>query len=60
MFARLSKYQKAIAALVTGLLGWFGVVIASNPDHLHVTNPQWLALGVVVATALGVYGVPNA
>lgn len=55
----MSKYQKTIAALVTGVLGWFAVVISASPNTFTVTNSQWLALGVVVATALGVYGIPN-
>jgi len=55
----LGKYQKAITALVTGLIGWFAVVISASPNSLHVTNSQWLGLAVVVATALGVYAIPN-
>lgn len=53
------KYAKAITALVTAILGWFAVVIASSPNTWHVTNSQWLGLAVAVATALGVYGMPN-
>ncbi len=54
----LTAYSKTIAALVTGVLGWGAVVIASAPAA--ITAAEWLALGVVVATALGVYAVPNA
>jgi hypothetical protein len=53
------KYAKAITALVTAILGWFAVVIAASPDSFHVSNSQWLGLGVALATALGVYGMPN-
>lgn len=53
----LGRYAKAITALVTGALGWGAVVIASKPAP--VTASEWLALGVVAATALGVAGVPN-
>lgn len=53
----LNRYQKAIAALVTGAIGWGAVVIASTPTE--ITASEWLALAVVVATALGVYSVPN-
>lgn len=53
------RYAKTITAEVTGILGWFAVVIAASPTHFHVTLSQWLALGVVEATALGVYGMPN-
>lgn len=56
---KLGKYQKTIAALVAGILGWFAVIIAASPNNFHVTSSQWLALGVALATALGVYGVPN-
>ena len=56
----LGKYQKALAALVTGIIGWAGVVIAANEGHFgHISDAQWLALAVVVATTLGVYAVPN-
>lgn len=54
---KLSTVSKAIAALVTGVLGWAAVVVAS-PDAA-ITAPEWLALGVAVATAFGVYGMPN-
>lgn len=57
MLSALSKYQKAITALVTGAIGWGAVVIASVPAH--VTASEWLGLAVVVATGLGVYAVPN-
>ncbi len=53
----LGTYAKTISALVVGVLGWIGVVIASKPSA--ITAAEWLALGVVVATALGVYAVPN-
>jgi hypothetical protein len=49
----ISKYRKSITALVTGVLGWGGVVVASEPAA--ITAAEWLFLGVVVATALGVY-----
>ena len=55
----MSKYAKSITAFVTGILGWLSYVIAANPTHFTVTNPEWLALAVAVATALGVYGMPN-
>lgn len=51
------RYQKAIAALVAGGVGWAGVVIASTPTA--ITSSEWLGLAVVIATALGVYAVPN-
>ncbi len=53
------RYQKTIAAFVTGILGWFGAVIAAHPDNFSVSNSQWLQLAAIVATALGVYAVAN-
>lgn len=53
----LAQYNKTIAALVTGLLGWGAVVITSVPAA--VTASEWLSLGVALATALGVYTIAN-
>lgn len=54
----LARYQKMIAAFVTGAIGWGGVVVASAPKA--ITASEWLGLAVVAATALGVAAVPNA
>jgi hypothetical protein len=53
----MSSYLKTIAALVTGALGWGAVVVAS--PSAAITATEWLAGGVALATALGVYLVPN-
>lgn len=53
----LPAYYKTLTALAVGILGWAGVVIASEASH--VTASEWLALGVALATALGVWTVPN-
>lgn len=53
----LSVYRKSITALVVGLLGWGTMVVTSEPAA--ITANEWLALGVALATALGVYQVPN-
>lgn len=53
----MGKYNKTVTAVVTGLLGWAGVVVASPAQP--VTAPEWLMLGVGMATALGVYAVAN-
>lgn len=58
MIAKLAAYRKTITAVVTGVTGWFAVVISSTPTA--ITASEWLGLGVVVATALGVYAVSNA
>lgn len=54
---KLGPYAKTVTALVTGGLSWGGYVLASEPSG--VTGTEWLALGVIVATAVGVYAVPN-
>lgn len=54
----MSKYNKTIAALVTGLIGWSSVVIVS--EATKISAPEWVMFATVVATALGVYTVPNA
>lgn len=54
----MSKYRKTIAAVVTGLIGWATMVVAS--DSSSITSTEWIALATVLATALGVYGVTNA
>jgi hypothetical protein len=53
----MTRYQKTISALVTGLLGWGAIVVVSDPTA--ITASEWIALGVAAATALGVYAVPN-
>lgn len=55
---KLGPYAKTVAALVVGLLGWGAAVITSDPAA--ITASEWLALGTVGATAVGVYAVPNA
>lgn len=54
---KLAPYRKTVAALVTGLLGWGAVVVTSEPSAIIAT--EWLMLGTVLATALGVYQVSN-
>lgn len=55
--SKLNEYRKTIAAVVTGGLGWGALVVASEPAA--VTAAEWLAGGVALATALGVYLIPN-
>lgn len=52
-----APYRKTLAAVITGLIGWATAVITS--DVSHVTAAEWIMLGTVLATALGVYNVPN-
>lgn len=53
----LSIYRKTVTALVVGLLGW-GTVVVTSPQA-SISASEWLGLGVALATALGVYSVPN-
>lgn len=53
----LAPYRKTVAALVVGLLGWATVVVTS--PEATITASEWLGLGTALATALGVYQVPN-
>lgn len=55
--SNLPAYRKTIAAVITGLLGWGAVVITS--DTAKISASEWLILGTALATALGVYSVPN-
>jgi hypothetical protein len=56
--ASISQYRKSITALVTAVLGWSAVVVASAPTA--ITSTEWQLLAVGVAAALGVLAVPNA
>lgn len=53
----LAPYRKTVAAVVVGLLGWATSVVTSNP--VQITAGEWIQLGTVLATALGVYQVTN-
>ena len=53
----MSKYSKTFAAIIIGVLGWVGVVIASPATHIDAS--EWYALATTVATAAGVYQFAN-
>lgn len=53
----LPAYRKTIAAVVTGLIGWVTVVVTSEASN--VTAAEWIMLATVLATAFGVFQVPN-
>jgi len=55
--SKLAPYRKAVTAVIVGLLGW-GTVVVTSPE-VAITASEWLGLGVALATALGVYRVPN-
>lgn len=51
------RYSKAITALVGAALAWGHLVLNSAPTD--ITGNEWLEGAVLLATALGVYGVTN-
>lgn len=53
----LAPYRKTVTAIVVGLIGWATVVVTS--EAVKITAPEWIGLATAVATALGVYTVPN-
>jgi hypothetical protein len=53
----MSQYRKTIAAVTGALLTW-GTVVTQSPSA-PITAAEWIAGGILVATALGVYGVEN-
>jgi hypothetical protein len=53
----LPAYRKAITAIITGLIGWGAAVVVS--DRASISASEWILLATVLATALGVYSVPN-
>lgn len=57
MLAKLAPYRKTITALVTGAIGWAAAILASN--SAGITGTEWIMGATILATALGVYGVPN-
>lgn len=57
VISKLNAHRKSLTALITGWLGWGAVVITSKPAP--VTASEWLQLGIVTATAAGVYAITN-
>jgi hypothetical protein len=51
----MNAYRKTVAALLGAAGTW---CVAAIPDG-RITSMEWVALGIAVATALGVYSVPN-
>lgn len=54
----LGPYAKLVTALITGIIGWATLVINSAPAS--ITGPEWIMGATALATALGVFAVPNA
>lgn len=53
----LAKYRKTVAAVTTGVIGWAAAVVTSPVAHISAS--EWVMGATVLATALGVYSVPN-
>jgi hypothetical protein len=53
----MSRYNKTLAAVITGLIGWASAVVASDPTAITAT--EWIMLATVTASSLGVYTVAN-
>ncbi|MCA1570072.1 MAG: hypothetical protein LC798_07070 [Chloroflexi bacterium] len=53
----MSAYRKTATAALVAVLGWAGVVTTSAAGPISAS--EWLSLGVALATALGVFAVPN-
>jgi hypothetical protein len=53
----LSPYLKTLTAVITGLIGWAVLVTQSDPSS--ITSSEWVIGATYLATALGVYAVPN-
>ncbi len=53
----LAKYRKTVTAVVTGVILWFGTVIAS--EAATISQSEWLGLATILVVALGVYAAPN-
>lgn len=51
------RYTKAITALVGAAIAFATLTITSN--SIDITSSEWLAGGIALATALGVYAAPN-
>jgi hypothetical protein len=52
------KWSKTIAAIVSAIIGWFVLVVAS--PSAAITSTEWATLLMGLTTAFGVYSVSNA
>jgi L-serine deaminase len=53
----LGRYSKVIAALVAGAIGFATLVV--NSPAAHISAQEWIVGATYLATALGVFVVPN-
>jgi L-serine deaminase len=53
----LSRYSKTIMAVVAGAIGWATLVV--NSPAAHISAQEWIVGATYLASALGVFVVPN-
>lgn len=53
----MARYRKTVVAVVGAALAWSDIVISSS--SAAITAAEWRSGAVLLATALGVYGVRN-
>jgi hypothetical protein len=56
VLANLAKYNKWWAALIVGVLSWWQTIIGGP---VQITAAEWHDLAWRIATALGVFAIPN-
>lgn len=54
----LGKYAKLVTAVVVGAIGWATLVV--NSPASAISASEWIAGATALATAFGVFVVPNA
>lgn len=52
----MNRYRKTIVAVVGAGIAWSYVVIGGP---VHISAEEWRTGAILLATALGVYAVPN-
>lgn len=54
---KFTEYRKSIVAAVGAAIAWGILVTGSEPTA--ITSDEWIQGGILLATALGVYGLAN-
>ncbi len=54
---KISDAKKAVAAALTGALGWATAVVTSAPDA--ITASEWVTLATVAVSSFLVWLLPN-
>lgn len=53
----MNRYRKTLTAVVVAGIGWATLVVNSPPAA--ITASEWIVGATALATAVGVYAVPN-